>query len=144
MAITVGQLLPHSEVIVVTTPQPAAADVAVRSGIVARQTGQKLYGVIENMSGMAQPDGSVLEIFGSGGGLEVARRLTEGQAESTPVPLLAQVPLSVPLRSGGDTGTPIVLSNPDDPAAVAIQAVATRLATRARGLSGRSLGISPR
>lgn len=141
VAITVGQLLPHSEVIVVTTPQPAAADVAVRSGIVARQTGQKLYGVIENMSGMAQADGSVLEIFGSGGGLEVARRLSDGKPE---IPLLAQIPLSVPLRSGGDSGLPIVLTNPEDPAAVMIQTVAERLSTRARGLSGRSLGISPR
>lgn len=144
VAITVGQLLPHSEVIVVTTPQPAAADVAVRSGIVARQTGQTLYGVIENMSGMTQPDGSVIEIFGTGGGLEVARRLSDSQpAEASPVPVLAQIPLSVPLRSGGDTGTPIVLAAPDDPAALAIQAVAERLATRARGLSGLSLGISP-
>jgi ATP-binding protein involved in chromosome partitioning len=115
--------------------------VAVRSGIVARQTGQKLYGVIENMSGMAQADGSVLEIFGSGGGLEVARRLSEGKPE---IPLLAQIPLSVPLRSGGDSGLPIVLTNPEDPAAVMIQTVAERLSTRARGLSGRSLGISPR
>ena len=158
VAITVGQLLPHSEVIVVTTPQPAAADVAVRSGIVARQTGQKLYGVIENMSGMAQADGSVLEIFGSGGGLEVARRLSAGQPETAPgvstpevsapapaqIPLLAQIPLSVPLRSGGDSGLPIVLTDPEDPAAVMIQTVAARLAIRGRGLSGRSLGISPR
>jgi len=154
VAITVGQLLPHSEVIVVTTPQPAAADVAVRSGIVARQTGQTLYGVIENMSAMQQADGSVLEIFGSGGGLEVARRLSESQPETgsdirrgsgapASVPLLAQVPLSVPLRAGGDTGLPIVLSAPEDPAALMIQAVAARLATRSRGLSGRSLGITP-
>ncbi|MFO7690321.1 MAG: Mrp/NBP35 family ATP-binding protein [Cryobacterium sp.] len=142
VAITVGQLLPHSEVIVVTTPQPAAADVAERSGIVARQTGQSVFGVIETMSGMAQPDGSVLTLFGEGGGTEVARRLSQGQ--SAPVPLLAQVPLSIALRSGGDIGVPIVVSDPQDPAALAIQSVAARLATRARGLSGRSLGITPR
>ncbi len=142
VAITVGQLLPHSEVIVVTTPQPAAADVAERSGIVARQTGQSVYGVIETMSGMTQPDGSVLNLFGEGGGTEVARRLSAGQ-DST-VPLLAQIPLSVALRDGGDVGVPIVVSDPQDPAAVAIQAVAARLATRARGLSGLSLGITPR
>jgi len=142
VAITVGQLLPHAEVIVVTTPQPAAADVAERSGVVARQTGQKVYGVIENMSGLTQADGSVLELFGAGGGAEVARRLSAGQ--DTPVPLLAQVPLSVALRGGGDDGVPVVLADPDDAAAVAITAVATRLATRARGLSGRSLGITPR
>jgi len=142
VAITVGQLLPHSEVIVVTTPQPAAADVAERSGIVARQTGQSVYGVIETMSGMTQPDGSVLNLFGEGGGTEVARRLSAGQ-DST-VPLLAQIPLSVALRDGGDVGVPIVVSDPQDPAAVAIQAVAARLATRARGLSGLSLVITPR
>lgn len=142
IAISVGQLLPHAEVIVVTTPQPAAADVAERSGIVARQTGQSVFGVIENMSGLPQQDGTVLELFGSGGGAEVARRLSIGQ--EAPVPLLAQVPLSVPLRSGGDAGAPVVLATPEDPAAVAIQALAVRLATRARGLAGRSLGISPR
>ncbi|TFC14729.1 DUF59 domain-containing protein [Cryobacterium algoritolerans] len=142
VAISVGQLLPQADVIVVTTPQPAAADIAERSGVVARQTGQTIYGVIENMAGIVQADGSVLDIFGSGGGAEVARRLGHGQ--ETPVPLLAQVPLSVPLRSGGDSGLPVVLGDPLDPAAIAIQAVADRLATRARGLSGRSLGISPR
>ncbi|HZK60211.1 MAG TPA: Mrp/NBP35 family ATP-binding protein [Cryobacterium sp.] len=142
VAISVGQLLPHAEVIVVTTPQPAAAEVAERSGVVARQTGQAIYGVIENMAGLPQPDGTILELFGSGGGAEVARRLSAGQ--ETPVELLAQVPLSVQLRTGGDEGIPVVLGSPDDPAAIAIRAVADRLATRARGLAGRSLGISPK
>jgi ATP-binding protein involved in chromosome partitioning len=141
VAISVGQLLPHADVIVVTTPQPAAADVAERSGVVARQTGQTLYGVIENMAGLPQPDGSVLDLFGSGGGAEVAARLSAGQ--DAPVPLLAQVPLSVALRTGGDVGTPVVLADPLDPASVAIRAVAVRLATRSRGLSGLSLGITP-
>ncbi|WP_441728894.1 Mrp/NBP35 family ATP-binding protein [Glaciibacter sp. 2TAF33] len=141
VAISVGQLLPHADVIVVTTPQPAAADVAERSGVVARQTGQTLYGVIENMAGLPQPDGSVLNLFGSGGGAEVAARLSAGQ--DTPVPLLAQVPLSVSLRTGGDAGTPVVLADPGDPASVAIRTVAVRLATRSRGLSGLSLGITP-
>jgi len=142
VAITVGQLLPHAEVIVVTTPQAAAADVAERSGIVARQTGQSVYGVIENMSAMVQPDGSLLELFGSGGGSEVARRLSIGQ--SAPVPVLAQVPLSLPLRSGGDAGLPVVLGAPDDPAARAILELAHRMKTRARGLAGLSLGLTPR
>ncbi|RIJ54773.1 P-loop NTPase, partial [Clavibacter phaseoli] len=102
VAITVGQLLPNAEVLVVTTPQPAAADVAERSGLVARQTGQRVAGVVENMAGFAQPDGSVLELFGAGGGAEVARRLSAGQDER--VPLLASVPLSVSLREGGDAG----------------------------------------
>jgi len=142
VAISVGQLLPHAEVIVVTTPQPAAADISERSGAVARQTGQKIYGVIENMSGLMQPDGTLLEIFGAGGGAEVAARLSTGQEH--PVPVLGQVPLSVALRSGGDTGLPVVLGDPADPAAVAIQAIAEKLATRGRGLAGRSLGVSLR
>lgn len=142
VAISVGQLLPQAEVIVVTTPQPAAADVAERSGVVARQTGQRIVGVIENMAGLVQPDGSVLELFGSGGGAEVARRLSAGQDD--PVPLLASIPLSVPLRSGGDAGAPIVVTDPQDPAAVAIRAVADGLATRPRELARRKLPLSPR
>ncbi len=142
VAITVGQLLPHAEVIVVTTPQAAAADVAERSGIVARQTGQSVFGVIENMAAMVQADGTLLELFGSGGGAEVARRLSAGQ--TTPVPVLAQVPLSLPLRSGGDAGLPVVLGAPEDPAARAIVALAHSMKTRQRSLSGRSLGLSPR
>ncbi|MDQ0743620.1 ATP-binding protein involved in chromosome partitioning [Clavibacter sp. B3I6] len=140
VAITVGQLLPDAEVLVVTTPQPAAADVAERSGLVARQTGQRVAGVVENMAGFVQPDGSVLELFGAGGGAEVARRLSAGQ--DAPVPLLASVPLSVALREGGDSGAPLVLAAPEDPAAVQILRVADHLATRGRGLAGRKLGLS--
>ena len=134
VAISVGQLLPHAEVLVVTTPQIAAADVAERSGLAARQTGQHVFGVIENMAGLAQPDGSVLDLFGSGGGAEVAGRLG--------VPLLASVPISVPLRVGGDIGVPIVLSDPSDPAAVALTAVAEQLAGRTRGLAGKPIGLT--
>jgi len=140
VAISIGQLLPGADVLVVTTPQPAAADVAVRSGIVARQTGQSVYGVVENMAGLTQADGTVLDLFGSGGGAEVAERLSEGQDAA--VPLLASVPLSVRLRSGGDAGEPIVLADPADPAAAAIIAVAERLAARPRNLSGRRLTLS--
>jgi ATP-binding protein involved in chromosome partitioning len=134
VAISLGQLLPHAEVLVVTTPQPAAAEVAERSGIVARQTGQTVIGVVENMAGLPQSDGSVLELFGSGGGNELARRLD--------VPVMARIPLSIALREGGDRGAPIVLSHPSDPAAEAIVALAARLATRERGLSGRALPFS--
>jgi ATP-binding protein involved in chromosome partitioning len=140
VAISVGQLLPNAEVLVVTTPQPAAADVAERSGVVARQTGQRVVGVIENMAGLPQPDGTVLDLFGSGGGEEVARRLSVGQSD--PVPLLASVPLSIPLRAGGDQGAPIVVTDPTDPAAVVIRAIAARLASRGRGLAGRKLGLT--
>ena len=142
IAISLGQLLPHAEVIVVTTPQPAAAEVAERSAKVARQTGQSVIGVIENMSGLVQPDGSVLEIFGSGGGADVAARLSVGYDH--PVPVLASVPLSIALRSGGDAGIPLVLADPSDPAAVAILAVAETLASRGLGLAGRKLGFSVR
>ncbi|KQQ26639.1 Mrp/NBP35 family ATP-binding protein [Frondihabitans sp. Leaf304] len=140
VAISVGQLLPNAEVIVVTTPQPAAADVAERSGLVARQTGQKLLGVVETMSGMPQPDGSVLELFGSGGGAETARRLSKGQ--ESPVELLASVPLSLALRKGGDAGEPVVVGLPGDPAAQAIETLAARLASQGRGLAGRRLGVT--
>jgi ATPases involved in chromosome partitioning len=127
VAISIGQLLPHAEVIVVTTPQPAAAEVAERSGLVARQTGQTVLGVVENMTG---------ELFGSGGGDAVAARLD--------VPVLARVPLSRALREGGDAGDPVVLGDPSDPAAVAIQSLADALAARGRDLPGRKLPLSPR
>jgi ATP-binding protein involved in chromosome partitioning len=139
IAISLGQLLPHAEVIVVTTPQAAAAEVAERSGLVARQTGQAVIGVIENMAGLPQPDGTVLDLFGSGGGADAAARLSTPEQR---VPLLASVPLSLALREGGDAGVPVVLAHPDDPAAVAIAGVAAALATRARGLAGRKLGLN--
>lgn len=136
VAISLGQLLPQAEVIVVTTPQAAAAEVAERSALVARQTGQSVIGVVENMAGLVQPDGSVLELFGSGGGADAAARLG--------VPVLASVPLSVALREGGDAGQPVVLSDPGDAAARVILSLADQLATRERGLAGRKLGLSPR
>lgn len=138
VAISVGQLLPHAEVLVVTTPQAAAADVAVRSGVVARQTGQKPIGVIENMAAMALPDGTLLDLFGSGGGEAVARALS---SDGDDVPLLASVPLSPALRSGGDDGRPVVIVQPEDPASIAIETAAAALAVRPRGLSGRSLPL---
>ncbi|MBN9606443.1 MAG: Mrp/NBP35 family ATP-binding protein [Actinomycetales bacterium] len=134
VAISLGQLLPHAEVLVVTTPQPAAADVAERSGLLARQTGQTVLGVVENMAGLAQPDGSVLDLFGSGGGDAVAERLG--------VPVLARIPLSVALREGGDAGEPAVLTSPEDPASAALAELAARLASRGRGLAGRKLPVS--
>lgn len=142
VAISLGQLLPNAEVVVITTPQPAAADVAERSGVVARQTGQRIVGVVENMAGFADAGGGMVELFGSGGGALVAERLSEGQP--VPVPLLASVPLSIALRQGGDDGTPVVLAAPDDPAARAIEEVAARLAALPRSLGGRRLDVSVR
>ncbi len=140
VAISMGQLLPNAEVLVVTTPQAAAAEVAERSGSVAGQTGQRVIGVIENMAGMVQPDGSILEIFGSGGGAATAERLS--RVIGAEVPLLGSVPLSIPLRQGGDLGVPIVLSETEDPAAAAIRSIADRLTVRSQSLVGRGLPLS--
>ncbi|HWI31852.1 MAG TPA: Mrp/NBP35 family ATP-binding protein [Microbacterium sp.] len=141
IAISVGQLLPNADVLVVTTPQSAASDVAVRSGLVARQTGQRIIGVVENMAAMTLPDGTPLELFGSGGGSEVAAALS---TDDEPVEVLASIPLSATLREGGDAGEPVVLAHPDDPAAVAIDRLAGALAATRRGLAGRSLPFTPR
>lgn len=141
IAISVAQLLPSSEIVVVTTPQVAAAEVAERAGSVAVQTRQHVVGVVENMSWLEQPDGSRLELFGSGGGERVAENLT--RLTGSDVPLLGQVPLDVRLREAGDDGTPVVLSDPDSPAAVALREVARSLVSRRRGLAGRSLGLTP-
>ncbi|WP_454852083.1 Mrp/NBP35 family ATP-binding protein [Promicromonospora soli] len=141
IAISVAQLLPSSEILVVTTPQAAAAEVAERAGSVATQTQQGVVGVIENMSWLEQPDGTRLEIFGSGGGEKVSARLTEVVGKD--VPLLGQVPLDVAVREGGDSGTPVVLTAPDSPGAKVLADVARGLARRRRGLAGRSLGLSP-
>lgn len=146
IAISVGQLLPQAEVLVVTTPQEAAADVAVRSALVARQTGQRVIGVVENMAGLVQADGSVLDVFGSGGGQLVADRLSADAAggESEAVPLLGSVPLSPAFREAGDRGEPAVLVTPEDPAAAEVIRIARMIAARGRSLAGRSLGIAPR
>lgn len=138
VAISISQLLPHAQVIVVTTPQEAAASVAVRSGMLATQTGQQLIGVIENMGPMVMPDGSELALFGSGGGSLAAAELSSSERE---VPLIASVPLSLRLREGGDVGDPIVLADPDDPAARAISAAALKISKREGSLRGRSLPI---
>jgi ATP-binding protein involved in chromosome partitioning len=141
IAISTAQLIPGAEILVVTTPQQAAAEVAQRAGSIALQTHQQVVGVVENMSWLEQPDGSRLELFGSGGGQIVADSLT--RLVGAPVPLLGQVPLDVTLREGGDSGVPVVLSHPDSAAAVALRGVARSLSRRARGLAGRSLGLTP-
>lgn len=141
VAISVGQLLPHAEVLVVTTPQAAASDVAVRSGLVARQTGQRVVGVVENMAALTLPDGSRLDLFGTGGGEAVAAALS---ADAETVPLFGSVPLSPALRAGGDAGRPVVASDPDDPAAREITRIAAAIAATPRGLAGRPLPVAPR
>ncbi len=141
VAISVAQLLPGSSLLVVTTPQLAAAEVAERSGAVALQTHQRIAGVVENMSWLPQPDGSRLELFGSGGGARVADSLT--QLTGQPVPLLGQVPLDISLREAGDAGTPVVAAAPDSPAAQALRSVATALVAKPRGLAGQPLPVTP-
>ncbi|MBA9003868.1 ATP-binding protein involved in chromosome partitioning [Actinomadura cellulosilytica] len=142
IAISVAQLLPAAEILVVTTPQQAAAEVAERAGAIAAQTHQQVAGVIENMSYLECAHcGERNEIFGSGGGQQVADALA--RTLGTKVPLLGQIPLDTRLREGGDRGVPLVLSDPDATAAKELRAVAETLAGRSRGLVGRSLGISP-
>ncbi|KXO88257.1 sodium:proton antiporter [Tsukamurella pulmonis] len=139
VAISIAQLIPGAEILVVTTPQTAAAEVAERAGAIALQTRQRVAGVIENMSGLTLPDGTVLDVFGSGGGEQVASRLT--RAVGADVPLLGQIPLDPQLREAGDGGVPVVLSAPDSPTGAALRAIADKLAVRKRGLAGMSLGI---
>ncbi|MCL3859873.1 Mrp/NBP35 family ATP-binding protein [Actinotalea sp. K2] len=141
IAISVAQMLPSSELLVVTTPQVAAAEVAERAGSIATQTRQHVVGVVENMSWLEQPDGSRLEVFGSGGGQRVAENLS--RITGTDVPLLGQVPLDPRLREAGDGGTPVTLTDPDSAAARVLREVASGLVRRSRGLAGRSLGLSP-
>jgi ATP-binding protein involved in chromosome partitioning len=141
VAISLAQLLPSAEIIVVTTPQAAAAEVAERAGAISLQTHQRLVGVVENMSWLELPTGERMEIFGAGGGAAVAATLS--RVIGADVPLLGQIPLDTRVREAGDAGVPIVLSDPQAPAAVALAAVADRLSVRRESLAGRSLGLRP-
>ncbi|MFE2756112.1 P-loop NTPase [Actinosynnema sp. NPDC059335] len=141
IAISVAQLVPNAEILVVTTPQQAAAEVAERAGSIALQTRQRIAGVIENMSWLELPDGTRMDVFGEGGGQTVADSLT--QAVGADVPLLGQVPLDPRLREQGDAGTPIVLAHPESTAGRVLTTVAGKLSTRSRGLAGRLLNVSP-
>ena len=140
VAISLAQLLPNAEILVVTTPQMAAAEVAERAGAIALQTHQRLIGVVENMSWLELPDGSRMEVFGAGGGETVAESLTRTVGAS--VPLLGQIPLDTRVREAGDAGNPIVLTDPEAPAAKALDAIANRLAVRRESLVGKPLGLT--
>ncbi len=139
VAISVAQLIPTAEILVVTTPQMAAAEVAERAGAIALQTRQRIVGVVENMSGLLMPDGSTMQLFGEGGGRQVAERLS--RAVGADVPLLAQIPLDPALVAAGDSGVPLVLSAPDSPAGKQLLSIADTMVSRRRGLAGMSLGI---
>ncbi|GAB3939698.1 Mrp/NBP35 family ATP-binding protein [Corynebacterium tapiri] len=141
VALSVAQLVPNAELLIVTTPQAAAAEVAERAGSIAQQTRQRVAGVIENMSAMVLPDGTTMEIFGSGGGEQVAERLSALTGHS--VPLLGQVPLDPTLRERGDSGTPVTAAEAkaDSPSSAAITAIAEKLAVRRESLAGKPLGL---
>ena len=141
VAISVAQLLPGAEILVVTTPQSAAAEVAERAGAIALQTRQRLVGVVENMAGLLMPDGTVMQVFGEGGGRQVAERLS--RTVGAEVPLLGQVPLDPALVTAGDSGVPLVLSAPDSAAGRELRGIADKLASRRRWLAGMSLGLDP-
>jgi ATP-binding protein involved in chromosome partitioning len=141
IAISTAQLVPTAEIVVVTTPQTAAAEVAERAGAIVSQTRQRIAGVVENMTAMVLPDGSRLDLFGSGGGQTVAASLS--RLTGTTVPLLGQVPLEVALRVAGDAGTPLVLGDEHSPAARSLRAVAAALGEKAKPLARVPLGISP-
>ena len=140
VAISVSQLLPSSELLVVTTPQSTATEVAERAGTIALQTGQKVIGVVENMSYLQLPDGTRMEVFGSGGGRQLSASL--GEKLGYPVPLLAQVPLDEALREGSDAGVPVVLSNAASASSQALGQVAAALAGQGRNLAGRKLPLA--
>lgn len=141
IAISVAQLIPNAEILVVTTPQLAAAEVAERAGSIALQTRQRIVGVVENMSGLVLPDGSTMHVFGEGGGEQVAERLS--RAVGADVPLLGQIPLDPAVVAAGDSGVPIVLSAPDSPVGKELRGIADKLSSRKRGLAGVSLGLDP-
>ena len=140
VAISIAQLLPDAETLIVTTPQVAAAEVAERSGSITTQTRSRVVGVVENMSYLEQDDGTHLNIFGAGGGQMVASHLSALLGYQ--VPLLTQIPLDIELRKGGDRGTPVALSE-EAPSKVALDQLASKVGVKARGLAGRPLGVAP-
>ncbi|HLL92268.1 MAG TPA: P-loop NTPase [Solirubrobacteraceae bacterium] len=119
VSMTLAQLLPQAQFVIVTTPQATAQKVARRSAQMANKVNLDIGGVIENMSGFTTPSGERYAIFGQGGGQELADELD--------VPMLGSVPLTMPLREHADSGTPLVIADPDDPAAQAIRQVARGL-----------------
>jgi len=141
IAISLGQLIPASEIIVVTTPQVAAAEVAERAGRIAHQLKQHIVGVIENMSAYEDSlTGAKVALFGEGGGAETARRLST--LVGADVKLVARIPFDQELREGGDEGSPIVWRNPESTAAKAFFEVVDQLAPRKKSLLGVRLGVS--
>lgn len=141
LAISLGQLIPTSEIVVITTPQVAAAEVAERAGRIAHQIHQRVIGVIENMSAITCPKcGEEMNLFGKGGGEETSRRLTT--LVGADVPLMGKVPFNVDLREGGDKGAPVVVSSPESESAKAITEIVEKLVIRQGSLLGVRLGLA--
>jgi ATP-binding protein involved in chromosome partitioning len=141
LAISLGQLVPNSEIVVVTTPQIAAAEVAERAGRIAHQIHQRVLGVIENMSAYPCAHcGELTSLFGEGGGAETSQRLS--QLVGAEVPLLGAIPFSPDLREGGDAGAPVVISAPMSPSARAIDEIVAKLIVREKSLLGVRLGLA--
>ncbi len=140
IAISLAQLIPNSELLVVTTPQVAASEVAERAGRIAHQLKQRIIGVVENMSAAPCPHcGESIDLFGKGGGEESAQRLST--LVGAQVPLIANIPFDITLREGGDEGNPIVAANENSLAARAFTELAERLSQRSNSLVGKRLGI---
>ena len=141
IAISLGQLIPASEIIVVTTPQIAAAEVAARAGRIAHQLKQHIIGVVENMSAFIdETSKKEVALFGTGGGEETARRLSV--LVGSDVPLVGKIPFDIELRQGGDSGAPIVWEKPDSQAAQQFFSIVDQLAPRKKSLLGVRLGVT--
>ena len=146
VALSLGQKLPNAEVLVVTTPQQAAAEVAERAGTMASMLEQKVLGVVENMAYLdfLCPDNGKtyrIDVFGSGGGEAVAETLTERLGYE--VPLLAEIPMDPAMSAAGDEGLPLVASDPAHPSAAALNGLADLLASRRISLIGKNLNLTP-
>jgi ATP-binding protein involved in chromosome partitioning len=140
IAISLGQLLPASEIIVVTTPQVAAAEVAERAGRIAHQLKQHIIGVVENMSDTPCPGcGEMLSVFGSGGGAAAAARLSS--LVGVDIPVIAIIPFTPTLREGGDSGEPITIADPASPAIAAFETLVDALMMRPKSLVGVPLTL---
>jgi ATP-binding protein involved in chromosome partitioning len=140
IAISLGQMMPHCEVLVVTTPQIAASEVAERAGRMAHQMNQRILGVVENMSECPCPHcGGAISLFGSGGGAETASRLSELVGEK--IELLAKIPFDTRLRTGGDEGIPVVLQEDESATTKAFDELLENILIKRRSMAGRKLGL---
>lgn len=126
IAISIAQLLPQAKLLLITTPQTTASEVAQRAGAVVLKTKQTIFGVIENMSWLTLENGQKLEIFGTGGGEKLTNNLNK-QLAPQKISLLGKIPLETQLRIGADEGKPLILSNPENPSAKILQNIANKL-----------------